>query len=82
MKINEGHFSSRTVIIHFWDLTSYLNISHRKISDYVSFLLPEFTLVIRLANFDFESSWSTLKFLTKKMMSDLIMPCQTVPDLA
>ena len=50
-------------------------------SDFVSFPLLGFTLVIKLRNFDFESHWNTLIFLIKKMMSDLIMFCQIVSDL-
>ena len=46
---------------------SDLNMSHRKMSDFVSFSLFAFTLVIKLRNFDFESH-------NKKVMSDLI--CQ------
>ena len=33
---------------------SDLKISHRKMSDFVSFPLFEFTLVMKLRNFDFE----------------------------
>ena len=36
-------------------MTSDLNISHGKMSDFVSFPLFEFTLVIKLKNFDFQS---------------------------
>ena len=31
-----------------------LNMSHEKISDFVSFLLFRFTLVLKLKNFDFK----------------------------
>ena len=34
---------------------SDLNMFHGKISDFVSFLLFRFTLIIKLRNFDFES---------------------------
>ena len=50
-------------------------------SDFVSFLLFGFTLVINLRNFDFEGHEITLLFLDKKMMPDLIMSRQTVSDL-
>ena len=60
---------------------SDLNISHGKMSDFVSFPLLGFTLVIKLRKFDFESHWNTLIFFDKKMMSDLIIFCQTVSDL-
>ena len=43
-----------------------LNMSHRKMSDFVSFPLFGFTLVIKLRNFDFESHWNTLIFFDKK----------------
>ena len=60
---------------------SDLNISHGKMSDFASFPLLAFTLVIKLRNFDFESHWNTLIFFDKKMMSDLIMFCQRLSDL-
>ena len=53
---------------------SHLNISHGKMSDFVSFPLFWFTLVMNMKNFNFESHWNTLIFLTKKdMVSDLNM---------
>ena len=61
MKLNEVHFSSRTVITHFLDKTyqeiisEYLNMSPGKMSDFVSTPLFSFTLVIKLRNSDFES---------------------------
>ena len=48
-------------------MTADLNMSHGKISDFVSFPLFGFTLVIKLRNFDFESHWNTLIFLIKKV---------------
>ena len=61
---------------------SDLNMSHGKMSDFVSFLLLGFTLVITLRNFDFESHWNTLILFDKKMMSKkMIISCQTVSDL-
>ena len=36
------------------DMSSDLNMSHGKMSDFVSFPLFGFTLVIKLRNFDFE----------------------------
>ena len=36
-------------------MVSYLNMSQGKMSDFVSFPLFGFTLVIKLKNFDFES---------------------------
>ena len=48
---------------------------HGKKSDFVSFPLFRFTLVIKLRNFDFKSHWNTLAFFDKKedMVSDLNM---------
>ena len=37
-------------------MTSDLNMSHKKLSDFVSFTLCGFTLVTKLRNFDSESS--------------------------
>lgn len=51
-----------------------------KISDFVSFPMYRFTLVIKLSNFDFGSHWHILMFFHKKI-SDLIMSCELVPDL-
>ena len=42
-----------------WDL----KMSHENMSDFVSFPLFGFTLVIKLRNFDFESHWNTLLLL-------------------
>ena len=50
-------------------------------SDFVLFPLLRFTLVIKLRNFDFKDPGNTLIFFDKKMISDLIMSCQTVSDL-
>ena len=47
-------------------MTSYLNMSHGKIADFVSFPLLGFTLVIKLRKFDFGSHWNTLIFFAKK----------------
>ena len=55
-------------------------MSHEKMSDFISFPLFGFTLVIKLKNFDFERHWKTLNFFVKKM-SDLNMSCQTVSEL-
>ena len=45
---------------------SDLNMSLGKISDFVSFPLFGFTLVIKLRNFNFESHWNTLIIFDKK----------------
>ena len=62
-------------------MTSDLNMSHGKISNFVSFPLFGFTLVIKLRNFDFKGYENTSMFSDKKMMPDLIMYCETVSDL-
>ena len=59
---------------------SDLNMSHEKMSNFVSFPLFGFTLVIKRRNFDFEGHKNNL-FFDKTMMSDLIMSYQTVSDL-
>ena len=58
-----------------WKMMSDLNMSHRKISHFVSLTLFAFTLfVIKLKNFHFESHWNILIFLIKKdMTSDFNM---------
>ena len=48
-----------------WKILSDLNMSHGK--NFVSFPLFGFTLVIKLRNFDFESSWNTLILFDKKI---------------
>ena len=40
----------------------YINISHGKITDFVSIPLLGFTIVIKLRNFDFENHWNILIF--------------------
>ena len=40
-------------------MTSDLNMSNGKMSDFVSFPFFGFTLVVKLRNFDFESHWNT-----------------------
>ena len=53
---------------------SNLNMSQRKMSDFVSFPLLRFTLAIKLRNFDFESYWNIFIFFGKKdIVSDLNM---------
>ena len=56
-------------------MMSELNMSYGKLSDFVSFLLLEFTLIIKLRNFDFENHCNTLRFFGKKhMTSDVNIP--------
>ena len=54
------------------DMMSDLNISNGKMSDFVSFPLFGFTLVIKLRNFDFEDHQNTVILSDKNMISDLI----------
>ena len=46
-------------------MASDLNMSHGKMSDFVSFPLLGFTLVIKLINFDFECHGNTSTFFDK-----------------
>ena len=48
-------------------MLSDLNISHGKLTDFVSFLLFRSTLVITLRNYDFESHSNSLVFFDKKI---------------
>ena len=50
------------VFCHQWKMMSDLNMSHEKMSDFVSFPFFGFTLIIKLINFDFESHWNALLF--------------------
>ena len=61
-------------------MLSDLNMSHEKMSDFVSFPLLRFTLVIKLRNFDLSLLKYFIIIFDKKMMSDLIMSCQTMSD--
>ena len=47
-------------------MMSDMNMYHKKMSDFLSFALFGFTLVIKLRNFDFESYWNNLIFFDKK----------------
>ena len=62
-------------------MVSELNMSHGKLSDFVSFPLFGFNLARKLGNFDFEGHQNILMLFDKKMMSDLNMSCQTLSDL-
>ena len=76
----ESHWNTLT-LLDKKDKVSDLNVSHGKMSDFVLFPLSGLTLVIKQRNFNCESHWNTLIFFDKKMISDLIMFCQTVSDL-
>ena len=78
MKLRNFDFENHWNILIFFnkkDMTSdlnSLNMSHGKTSDFVSFPLFGFTLVMKLRNFDFESHWNTLIFFNEEdMTSDL-----------
>ena len=69
MKLKIANDKSRWDILLFydqWKIMSDLNICHGNMSDFVSFPLFGFTLVIKLGNFDFESHVNTLIFFDKK----------------
>ena len=59
-----------------------LNMSRGDMSDFGSFQLLRFTLVIKLRNFDLIGSLKYFNIFSKKMITDLIITCQTVSDLA
>ena len=48
------------------DITSDVNMSHEKMSNFGSFLLLGFTLVTKPRNCDFESHWNILTLFHKK----------------
>ena len=50
-------------------MTSDLNMSHKRMSDFASFLMLLFNLFVKLTNFNFESILNTLIFFIKKYMS-------------
>ena len=53
------------VFCYQWKMMSDLNMSQWKISDFVSFSLLRFTLVLKQRNLDFESHWNTLIFFSE-----------------
>ena len=79
------HFSHKTEKCWFWkslkyfnifmikrDVVSDLNISHGKMSYFVSSLFFGFTLIIKLRYFNFESHWNTFMiFIIKKIWSQI-----------
>ena len=69
IRLKSANYKSHWHILVFydqWKIMSDLNMSHRKMSDFVLFLWLRFTLVLKLRNFDFESHWNTLIYLDKK----------------
>ena len=77
MKLKDANYKSYWNILVFcdqWKMMSVLNMSHEKMSDFVSFPLFEFTLVTKLKNFNIEGHWKTSMFLiNRNMTSDLNM---------
>ena len=55
-------------------MVSDLNMSHGKMSDFVSFPLFRFTLVIKLRNFDFKGHQNIQYFLIKKWCQIWLCP--------
>ena len=51
------------------NMASDLNMLYEKMSDFVSFPLFGFTLVIKLRNFNFESHWNTLRFFDQTILA-------------
>ena len=69
MKLKYTYYKSHWNILVFFDqrkMMPNLNISHVKLSDFVSFPFFGFTLVIKLKHLDFQSRWNNLIFIVKK----------------
>ena len=69
-KFKDANYESHWNILVFcdeWNTMSDLNMSHEKMSDFVSLLLFGFLSVTKLRNFDVESRWNTLIFFDKKV---------------
>ena len=76
MKLNEGqllegqgyaNYERHWNVLAFfnqWKTMSDLNVSYGKMSDFASFPLFWFTLIIKLRHFDFESLWNALIFFS------------------
>ena len=64
-----------------WKMMPNLNMSHEKMSNYVSFSLFGFTVVIKQGKCNFECHWNTLIFFDKKyMVSDWNTSHWKMPD--
>ena len=69
MRLESANYKSHWNILVFynrWKIMSDLNMSHGKMSDFVSVPLFGFTLAIKLRNSDFESHWNTVIFFDKE----------------
>ena len=53
-------------ILQQWEMMSDLNMSHEKMSNFVSFPLLGFIVVIKLKKIDFESHWNNWILFDKK----------------
>ena len=76
MKLKNANYQGHWSILAFcdqWKMMSELNMSHGKMSNFVSLPLFGFTLVTKIRNLDFESLWNTLSFDKKNMRTDLNM---------
>ena len=68
MKLKDGSYKSHWNILLFcdqWKMMSDFNISHEKMSDFVSFPLFKFNLVIKPKKFSFEIYWNISSFFDK-----------------
>ena len=70
----ESHWNNLMFLIKK-DLVSALNMSHGKMSDFVSFPLFGFTLVTKLRSSDFENHWNILIFFWLKKICCQIWMC-------
>ena len=69
MKLKDVNYKTHWNILVFcdqWKITSYLTLSHWKMSNFVLFLLFRLSVIIKLRDFDLESHWNTLIFFDKK----------------
>ena len=83
-KLKDTSYKSHWNILLFsnqWKIMSNLNMLHGEMSDFVSFPLFGFTLVINLRNLILKVIKILQYFLIKEMVRDLNMSCQTVSDL-
>ena len=60
------------------DMTPDLNMFHRKMSDFVSFSLFGFTLVIKLSNFSLKVIEVIYCLFIKKLIADLNMQISNI----
>ena len=64
MKLKDANYENQWNILVLWDqwkMMSDFNMSNGNVSDFVSFSLFAFTLVIKLRKFDFESQYFLIK---------------------